>query len=260
MHVPVDRVKDKNFFYMMDSRLKIIALILFIFFCSGISSVYLLAFAAAFIVVLNIFLGKGFAALLKRLIISLPFAAVIIFIPFTTPGKFIGTGVPLVGGLGITLEGIILFLKVFLKFFISVSSLLLLMSTTSFKRLLSGFRGLRVPWVFIILIEFILRYYSVFKGELDRMATARKARSVKQRTGFRELADACRIVGYALIRALNRSTRIYNSMVSRGYDGESIPVGHESPGVIDYIITVTFIAAGLLLVVMDRSGFIWSLR
>lgn len=244
----------------IDPSYKIVGLILFIFLSSIVRNIFLLLGAAIFIIILNIFHGKGSAFVIKRFILSLPFGIIlIVFLPFTTPGSIIAYNIFGIHWMVITHEGTVLFCRILFKFLISIYTLLLLSSTTPVDMMLSGFGKLKVPSIFITLIDFILRYFSLFKNEIDTMITARKARAFNEKRGLKSAAEIANIVGNALIRAFDRSLRVYNSMLSRGYDGEFRYRQEKKIGAKDYVFMTCFIILGLALVISDRSGLLWNM-
>jgi cobalt/nickel transport system permease protein len=125
--------------------------------------------------------------------------------------------------------------------------------------MVSALRSLKVPSIFIVLLEFILRYFSLFKEEMDTMITARKCRGFKARGFLKSVREISKIIGWAFVRAYNRSLRIYNSMISRGFDGEFKYGELESPGALDYMFAASFVILGASLIILDRSGFLWNM-
>lgn len=247
--------------YSIDARCKIAGFIAFIFLCSAVKNIYLLAGVAVLIMSLNIFQGKGLIFVLKRFLLTLPFGLMlIILMPFTTPGRVLAGNIMGIGWLNITYDGTYIFLRMLFKYLISIYTLLLLSSTTPLNRLLSGFRDLKVPPVFITLIDFTLRYFTLFKSEIDRMIIARKSRAFNEKSGIKAAIETGSVFGYAFIRAFDRSTRIYNSMISRGYDSESNYRNGPRAPIKDYIFGAGIIIFGLTLIVIDRSGLIWNMQ
>ena len=119
----------------------------------------------------------------------------------------------------ITLEGIQELAGVLLKSYFSVLSMIVLTSTTSFPALMRGFRILYIPKTLIVIIGFMYRYITVLAEEVLIMLRARDCRYFGG-FSFRQITVTGNMVAILFIRTLERSERIYSSMISRGYDGE----------------------------------------
>ena len=119
----------------------------------------------------------------------------------------------------ITAEGIHELAGVLLKSYFSVLSMIVLTSTTSFPALMRGFIILHIPKTLILIIGFMYRYITVLAEEVITMLRARDCRYFG---GFslRQIRVTGNMAAILFIRTLERSERIYSSMISRGYDGE----------------------------------------
>jgi cobalt/nickel transport system permease protein len=159
---------------------------------------------------------------LKRSTIALPFAGMVaVSLPFTRAGQEIWGTEVLGWHLGITDQGVALFLAVVVKAWLSVTISGLLVATTPFPNLLRALRWLRVPSVLVSTISFMYRYLFVLVDEAQRLYTARESRSAGQGGTVAWRARVLGgMVGSLFIRSYERSERIYAAMVSRGYAGE----------------------------------------
>ncbi|HEY4688679.1 MAG TPA: cobalt ECF transporter T component CbiQ [Anaerolineae bacterium] len=170
--------------------------------------------------------GLGLRYVLKRSFVALPFALAAITLPFTVPGPTLVT-LPIFGGIALSAEGTVRFLSVVLKSWISVQMAILLVATTSFPDLLWALRALRVPRVLVSIVGLMYRYIFVLADEAMRLTRARAARS-GERAGSQSGGSiiwrgkvAGGMVGNLALRSFERSERIYDAMVARGYAGES---------------------------------------
>lgn len=224
--------------HRMDARIKLVSVVAFIFTCSltpvGAWPVYILLLAMIFSVELLSELGILFY--LKRALLALPFVLAALPLLVTSAGE------PLLGlpfGLGISANGVERFASIAIKSWISVQAAILLATTTSFPDILSGLRALKIPRLLVAIIGLMWRYLFVIVDEVLRMLRARTARSGETglpglRTGGSVLWRARVTGGMAgslFLRSLDRSDRIYNAMLARGYDGEirSMPQARSKP-------------------------------
>lgn len=237
MHVHfLDPYQDgRSLVHRADARVKLVLVVAFIFTTAltppGAWPVYILLMALAFAVELLSELGLSFY--LKRALLALPFVLAALPVLFTVPGPAL---VHLPFGLVISGPGLARFLSVALKSWISVQMAVMLASTTPFPEILLAMRALRLPKLLVAIIGLMWRYLFVMVDEAVRMMRARQARSgeVGAAPGGRSSGGSViwrarvtgGMAGSLFLRSLERSDRIYNAMLSRGYDGETRLLPH----------------------------------
>ncbi|HIC88016.1 MAG TPA: cobalt ECF transporter T component CbiQ, partial [Anaerolineae bacterium] len=127
--------------------------------------------------------------------------------------------------------GLARFVTVMLKSWLSVLAALLLTASTPFPEMLTGLRGIGVPRVLVAIIAFMFRYAFILADEALRLMRAREARSARPSARIHidgkvggSLGWRARVtggmVGNLFVRSFERSERIYNAMLSRGYAGD----------------------------------------
>jgi cobalt/nickel transport system permease protein len=153
----------------------------------------------------------------------LPFTLAAFTVLFSVPGEVIWTGP---WGMTATQEGLIRFASILLRSWISIQIAIWLTATTRFPDLLHALRHLRVPGVLVSIIAFMYRYLFVLADEAARLLRARAARSARPTRGrgggsvLWRARVAGHMVGQLFIRSFERSERVYNAMLARGYRGE----------------------------------------
>ncbi|MBI4595338.1 MAG: cobalt ECF transporter T component CbiQ [Candidatus Tectomicrobia bacterium] len=151
--------------------------------------------------------------ILKKILTVSPFAFFLgIFNPIIdTHVIYILYGIPISGGW-------ISLLSIILKFFLTISAALLLIATTSFPGICSGLRRLGLPDIFVSQLLFLYRYIFVLMEETMKMVRARDMRSFgKNGSGIKIFVN---LIGVLFIRTVERSERIYQAMLSRGFKGK----------------------------------------
>jgi cobalt/nickel transport system permease protein len=103
---------------------------------------------------------------------------------------------------------------------------ILLVATTQFPDLMHALRHLHVPTLLVAIISFMYRYLFVLADEALRLLRARDSRSA-YRPGYKSggtVAWRARVAGnmagQLFVRSYERSDRVYNAMLARGYDGQ----------------------------------------
>jgi cobalt/nickel transport system permease protein len=112
------------------------------------------------------------------------------------------------------------------KSLVSVQTGVLLILTTHLTDVLWALGELRVPRILVAVISFMYRYIFLLADEALRLTRARDSRSAVisashspvQSTLFHARTTG-RMIGNLFLRSFERSERVYQAMVSRGYQG-----------------------------------------
>ena len=113
--------------------------------------------------------------------------------------------------------GWVSFLSIMLKFFLTITSALLLIATTSFPALCHALQKFGIPDIFISQLLFLYRYIFVLVEEAMKVVRARDMRAFG--TTGKGMAVFTGIVGTLFLRTIERAERIYQAMLSRGFSG-----------------------------------------
>jgi cobalt/nickel transport system permease protein len=214
--------------HKLDPRVKIVITIFFILSNALIPDGAWIIFGMTWLslVLVDKLAGLQLSYLLKRSFIALPFAIAAITVIFNIPGNSLYSFQVGARTLTITDAGLIRFISILLRSWLSVQAAILLISTTRFPDLIHGFRHLKTPQAIVSIIAFMYRYLFVLNDELIRILRARQARSAKvpgQKSGGTlswRAKVAGNIAGQLFLRSYERSDRVYNAMLARGYQGE----------------------------------------
>lgn len=212
----LDTLSYKNtFVHRLDPRVKILVSFIFIFFVVSFPK-YELAGLIPFFFYPVFLLAVGdipLKAIAKKVIFVSPFAVFIgIFNPLLDTDVILTPlGIPISGGW-------ISFFSIIIKFILTVSTALLLIAVTSFPGICEGLERLKFPRLLVIQLLFLYRYLFVLLEETLRIVRAREARSFGQKG--REVKTFIRLISILLLRTVERSERIYQAMLSRGFRGE----------------------------------------
>jgi cobalt/nickel transport system permease protein len=125
----------------------------------------------------------------------------------------------------ITDAGLVRFVSIFFKSWLSVQMAVVLTASTRFPALLQAMRSLHLPKILVSIIGFTYRYIFVIGDEVLRLLRARAARSgAPDGRGGGSVFWRARVTGgmagSLFLRSIERSERIYDAMLARGYDGE----------------------------------------
>ena len=106
-----------------------------------------------------------------------------------------------------------------LRAFLSIITLLLLLSTTKFYSILKTLGKWKFPNILIIILSFMYGYFFLLQDELERMIRSLKLRScnIKKTLLFRYYTN---IIGILFIKSYDRAERVFQAMELRGYEDD----------------------------------------
>lgn len=196
-------------------------------------------------------------ALLKRLAwLAYLGAGLLVTLPLTTPGT--PAFALQLGGLTLsaTREGLALAGMLCLRMLTCFLPALALMASTPLPELLGALGRLGVPRLFIALTGMAVRYISVLREEARRQAIGRRSRGYRPGRVLwdrRTLRTTAQMLGMLLLRAYDRSERVYWAMMSRGYSPDrGSAQAHPFTGGERWAAAGALLA-GAALVVLDRT-------
>jgi cobalt/nickel transport system permease protein len=145
-----------------------------------------------------------------------------------------------------------------LRAWLSVQGALLLVATTRFPDLIHALEHLHFPKLIVTIIAFLYRYLFVLTDEVLRMTRARQARSAA--AAGRQSGGSLRwragvagsMVGQLFLRSYERSDRIYNAMLSRGYSGQIRTLTPHTTSRLDWLFAGLALLAILLMQIISR--------
>ncbi len=246
--------------HRLDPRVKVVVTVLFIvsnvLFPEGAWLAFLLAWGLVLLTSVLARLGLGYA--LKRSFVALPFALAAITVIFTLPGRPVTAWDLGPWHLVATDAGLIRFASIVVRSWLSVQMAILLTATTQFPDLIHALRHLRLPHLLVSTISFLYRYLFVLTDEAMRLLRAREARSARRMEGggggsiVWRARVAGNMAGQLFLRSYERSDRVYNAMLARGYTGQLLTLNPHVMSTTDWAVGVLAVAALLVLQVISR--------
>ncbi|MDO9465297.1 MAG: cobalt ECF transporter T component CbiQ [bacterium] len=218
MHLPeIDKYAHlKSVFHSWDPRVKLISFSFLILSIALLPNL-LSASLGLILAIILLFLSRiPFSFVLKHLrwvILSVLFFFIIM--PLTVPGQ----KTIILSVIGVSHEGLRLSSLIALRAISICMIIFPMIGTMEFHKTIKALQRLKFPNKLIQLVMFTYRYIFVLLGELAKMSTAAKARLFKRGTNIHTLKITGNLIGMLFIRAFERTQRMYNAMVSRGYKG-----------------------------------------
>ena len=250
----------ESLIHRLDPRVKVVVTALFIVSNVSLPDGAWLAFGLAWGLVLlaSVLAELGVGYVVKRSFVALPFALAAVTAIFAIPGRplFAGTLGP--WHLVATDAGLIRFVSIVIRSWLSVQMAILLTATTQFPDLMHALRHLRTPHLVVAIISFMYRYLFVLTDEAMRLMRAREARSARPAGGGGggsipwRARVAGNMAGQLFLRSYERSDRVYNAMLARGYTGQFITLNPHTMRTEDWIVGGLTVIVLLLLQVVGR--------
>lgn len=253
-------VSGQSLIHRLDPRVKVVATVLFI-----LSNVLLpdgawLGFGLAFLFVLAVTKLAGFPLgfAVKRSFVALPFALVAVTTLFSIPGAAVASFHLGPWTLTITDAGLLRFSSIVIRTLLSVMMAILLTAATQFPDLIHALRHLRLPGVLVSVIAFMYRYLFVLTDEVMRLMRARESRSARI-SGYKgggsvwwRARVAGNMAGQLFVRSFERSDRVYNAMLARGYSGHFYTLNPHVMGRQDWLLFALAVFALFTIQVLGR--------
>ncbi|MCS7298390.1 MAG: cobalt ECF transporter T component CbiQ [Spirochaetia bacterium] len=205
-----------NILRRIDARLKLVIVFFVLFANIGFANIYFCLF-----LILNALVATLVAKIrIKDVIHSLRVPAVFgVFLVVMQALWFKGGDRIEFLGLVFYEEGLLRGIRIFLTIVSGVWFLVLASKTSKEDEFLSAFKRIGIPSVMIDVVIMMYRYTFILRDEAMRIFLAQKVR-----LGYCSLKNSLRSIGelwgLVLVRSLNRASRVYEAMVSRGYNGK----------------------------------------
>jgi len=205
-----------SFVHRLDPRIKLLSAVLFSVVVAAADRVGVLTAALAGAVLLVAAARLHLRRVAVRLAIVNTFVLFLwFFLPFSQPGRAVLT----LGPLTMSREGLLLALAITIKSNAIILAVIALLATCTVFTLVHALRHLRVPDKLVHLFFFTFRYLQVIHGEYLRLRAAMRVRCFRPRTDMHTYRSLAYLAGMLIVRSFDRSERVFQAMLCRGYDG-----------------------------------------
>lgn len=229
--------RGDSFLHRLDPRTKtvlVFATVLLIALLRQPGALFLIS-GVALILTLAGFARLPLRYLLIRSAVVIPFAGFAIFSYVLTLSG--GDVYFRWGPLALTSVGLSAGVRLFVRAWLSVSLMILLINTTPFDRLLASLRFFRIPSLLVMLLAFLYRYLYLLWDEAERLE---RARNVRYFGGHLRQQPAVlgNLVAALFLRSYDRSENIRMAMEARGWNGEPKSSPHDAFSLRDKLILI----------------------
>jgi cobalt/nickel transport system permease protein len=244
-HLEIDRFADmKSPVHTWDPRVKIPVLLVAAFTIGMLRDIRLAGVGLGFSIGMVAVSRIPISFVLRRLRWVFLFLTPFVFImPLTVPGRDIWRH----SFMSVSYEGLALAAPIFLKAIAIVLLIFPMMGTAPFHISMKALQQLRIPIRFVQIILFTYRYIFVFLEEIRRMNDAAKTRGFEVRTRWHTFRTLGNFIGVLLVRSFERTERLYNAMISRGYTGKLVTLSSFRMTLYDIVKGVVTISVCILI-------------
>ncbi|SFL87303.1 cobalt ECF transporter T component CbiQ [Halanaerobium salsuginis] len=206
-----------SYLHKLDPRCKIIICLISSFIVALGSNLQMLLTAFLAAILLIIIAKLPLKSLVKRLLVLNFFVLLVwLFIPFTYPGQVIANW----GPLAIHQQGIFYALTITIRSNTIILLFISLIASTSMTDLIHAFYHFKLPDKLIYLFFFVYRYLFVIRIEFKNIYNSILLRGFTAKTSLHTYRTYAYLIGYLLIKSYDRSNKIYQAMLCRGYKGK----------------------------------------
>lgn len=216
-----NRAKENSLLHKVNPLLKLIAILVFTIFVVTTKTyeIQKLILYLLLTILLILISRVSFGEILKRFLNILPFLVIVSLSVLFLKSEEIEK-IRLFSLFTFKIKANYLnFISIILKSSLSIIFLTVIILTEEFNALIKSLEKLYIPKIFISTIFFVYRYLFVLVKEIKRVEIARDSRYFGGAI-TRQIKVYANIIAVFLIRSIERSERIYYSMLSRCYDGE----------------------------------------
>lgn len=235
-----------SFLHRRDPRGKVVAAL-----CFTVTVALLNSFAALWpALVLSLFLvllaRLPLLSVLKRMLLVNGFT---LFLWISLPLTYGGGQLIETAFFNLSRDGIELAALITLKTNTIVLTIIALLTTSTVAELGSALDKLRFSKKICFLLLYSYRYVFVIYQEYARLLRAAKLRSFSPGTNLHTYRTFGYLFGMTLVKSYNRSRRIHQAMLLRGFDGRLVSLYSYRFGKID-VVFVSFIALAVISVIL----------
>lgn len=248
----------------IDPRVKLVTVLLYMVY-AGFTGRFITL--AMLVVVSAVFVWSSKLNLVsyaRRVWLILPVILLIISLPVTLnlfihghPALYVFKGldtngwfIPVPSDIYFTKEGLTAAVKIAFRSGVSLSFIYVLIMTTRWSSVTRALTSLKIPGLFVSILDMTYRYIFVLAKTAIEIFEARLLRTVGKIKGRENRQFVSGSIGSLFIKSNYLSEEIYNSMLCRGYDGEMVSVEDFKLKHIDFL----WIAVNLLVLIILFMG------
>lgn len=245
--------EGNSLLHKLDPRVKFLTVIPIVFTVAAMKTITAPLLALFICMILVILARLNIKKLVNRLLtVNIFILFLWIFLPFSYAGEAYFQ----IGDLTATKEGFLHVLSITLKSNVIVLLTIVILGTSEVFSLAHALIHLRMPKKLVLLFFFFYRYITVMHDEYIKIKRAISIRCFKPKSNFHTYRTYAYLVGMLIIRSFERSHRVYNAMLCRGFKNNFPIISHFKLNKVDIAFGAFMIIAFLSLLFIFENTFI----
>lgn len=217
----------ESLIHKIDGRVKTITFLLSIIISAVLSDIYVEVLLWIFAIILFSCTNIKWLKLLRRL--YLPFGLswlVFLSIIFTNGSEVVKAIHFGIIQLNIYEEGIRLGVLIQIRIMTAVTFGCVLAFTTPMIEILETLRMCKLPGTIVDIADMMYRYVFIVEETAHNMHVAQVSRMGDKSSWIDKVRDAGKVAAYVIIKSMDKSVKIYNAMLARGYNSNTKALGY----------------------------------
>ena len=228
--------------HRFDPRAKMVSFTLLIFSLVFVNDIRIAfsGFVFSFLILLISRLPLGFALKRIRMVFFFLFPLLLVM-PLTVEGREITN----ISGISVTLDGVIFASLIIIRALAAVTLALTMLATTRFDITMKALYALKIPGTLVQMLMFTYRYIFVITDEFSRMWESMECKGFSLKANYHGLSIFGNMLGMIIIKSYDRTRRVYESMVAKGYSGRPRTLVHLKMGAKDYVLSTCMVGIAI---------------
>ncbi|MCS3900469.1 cobalt ECF transporter T component CbiQ [Methanococcus voltae] len=206
--------------HSIDPRVKLITII-FIIVCSSLfNNLTMMALFEIYLIISLLLSNLSLKMTILRILMILPFGIfIVLFQPFIRGETVLYSFF----GINIFLEGLNFGILLFAKFFVSITCIVLLSSTTPTFKVVEALKKLGLPAFMSMVLGLMIRYIYLIFENMQKLLISHKSRGQNRKkvSYISQIKNIGNLIGTLFLKSYEQGERTYFAMLSRGYGENS---------------------------------------
>lgn len=228
--------------HRFDPRAKIVSFTLLIFSFVFVDDIRiaLFGFLFSFLILLISRLPLGFALKRIRMVFFFLFPLLLVM-PLTVEGRELIN----IGGISVSLDGLVFASLIIIRALAAVTFALTMLATTRFDLTMKALYALNIPGTLVQMLLFTYRYIFVIIDEFSRMWESMECKGFSLKANYHGLSIFGNMLGMIIIKSYDRTRRVYESMIAKGYTGKPRTLVHLKMSKKDYVLSTCMVGIAI---------------
>lgn len=208
--------------HKLNGIVKLLSTIIIIIYCVFASQLIIPCILEIYLLIIIYLSRISFIDSFKRILLLLPFGAmIIIFQPFIQPGHILWS----YSLLTITDKGLNFAILLLSRLIVTLTAIVILSSTSPIQQIIYSLRKLKMPKDLAMILSIMVRFLFMFIDELESIRKAQSSRNFDIHSKITPYKWRVKQVGFTIammfLKSYEQGEKVYKSMISRGFNNDT---------------------------------------